>query len=178
MFINCLKVTQPFGAGNMLGLKEYDNIARKLIASHTSQGVRAEMLRSDDVIADLINELAYADSTFDGRGTKEGYRAFRFYCYVRKYLKKKKRQTSCIVQNFTIDANLIDDSINYEKRSDNKDHVEYLLSNLPPFYARVLKAKYIERKTLREIGTEENLTHARIGQILEKAEELCKSMLG
>ncbi len=113
-----------------LSLKEYRNIARKLL-SKAFPKVATHIINDNDKFGEIVNALVLADQHFDGRGTLYGYRKQRVSWTISSIYNKRPDDLS-LNFNITDTMELVDTIADRPKfnMTDYEDRVENLRDRL------------------------------------------------
>lgn len=150
----------------MLPMKEYLNIARKMIKKYGYP----IMLRDEDAIAYIANSIMVADTKYDNAtGNIEGFRymhaRYGIMNWYNRNMKNKKRTVELTERTPSSDS-----------VSQNVEINEILsyVDTLPEKYRQVIHSYYFDKKTLKEIGNDLNLSHQGVNLRLQKALQLIR----
>lgn len=155
----------------MLGLSEYELIAKKLISTYRKRGGCINV--SDDLIGDIIHSLAKADWQYDTlRSTMsiECYRRQQGIFAIRTYLFKQKLEKSksfdWIARNHPIcNENVVDDEVHI--KTDNKSLLQFLIRN-----SRLTK---LERSSIQSYLDGINKNPPAVYRAIEKMKKITRS---
>lgn len=178
-------------------LTTYINLAKKTISKFAPKhynGLAAEMLSSDDAIADVANAIMQADWKFDPNrtgktGDKKTRYSYRNQCaiwaiksYISNKYKKKKPSMSLNFENDSnseVSSNIADTTmttpekllINLESRQNLTEDLETLLDShlLNEKQKDQIKLYYLEGLTLSEIGKRYNVSREAVRQNIKRA---------
>jgi len=135
--------------------KEYERDAIKLIKHYHF----FDLLKDTDSIGDIMTSLMLADHSFDGRGTREGWRALtakRRMMHINKKLCKHKH---------------VDLPENIETNETEAIMVRDILSQMMPRRERVLYLRFFGNYTFSQIASDLNISIERARQCCIKALE-------
>lgn len=160
---------------SLLSLKQYETITKKFINKHVwAKSLRKSLTNDDEFIGECITALANADTKFDGRGTILGYRSSVLKYALKNYLNNIKKQSKRIKQPLTPDSAFYLEKT--EKRTENQDTIDSILSKLSDRQAQMLRLYYIDGHTALEIKKILNLDMTKQGiyDIINRGLEKCR----
>ncbi len=161
----------------------YLDLARKLVNTLlTNSFVAQKILKNDDYISYLATYIMMADWTWNGRGTKYGYRKQCVVWALKTMFTRYKKQQQCLSLNnrlnnyFTSEHPLSFIDILVDKHKDiqhneNVELVENMLSNskLTKKQKKYLNLYYFEGKSLDNVGQDCGVSRAAVSCGIKRA---------
>lgn len=169
----------------MLSLKEYTDIAKKILFSNAMQKVAESIYKDDMKFGQIINAVMMADWKFNGKGTKYGYRKAMVQYTVKKILKENTRKKN---KNLSLDyfadngekthkiseptsENMQFSVKNIEEQDYNDVTINKIKSSniLTDIEKKIIIARIFEDKSVDELSQELNIRGEAIRQTLHRA---------
>ena len=137
------------------------------------------LLKNDeDFISDVAHKFMVADATFNGNGTKEGYRAYLAHNLIVSYnrlLNKPRPQSLNKRIHLEHSSKEIGDLIESEP-TDNYGFYE-LIELCPKKYQNILEKYFLEKESIKEIAESYEVTYQCIHWHIMQALKLLKTRL-
>jgi RNA polymerase sigma factor (sigma-70 family) len=169
---------------NLVSLKEYLKISKKLISTLAPKfrsGLAKEMLADEDVLSEAAFNLMKGDMEWNGNGNIYGYRKQRIIWFIQTYMTKQKENRTkptvlsldwkvfdekILSRNNKVGdlSNIIQDSKQpkpediLQKKELMTQVIHIMDTKLSPNEKQCILLRYIDNKTLSEIGCDVKLS--------------------
>lgn len=158
--INLRRKSFPSPKKPLLTLKEYEDIALKIIYKNTSGSLKTKLLNDEEDLSYIIEEIIFADIT--NTGNKHWYRQYRAKNAIIRILKYQKKKTPQ-----PIHERIKDKSPNPFESACYHDMIDFFKKKLSPRESVIFEQYFLEKETLKEVATHHQITFQRVHMIIE-----------